>query len=257
MNVRSRVLLSLGTSLLVAMLGAGTALATTSYGTINGTNVDFIDIEETSQTGDPEPLFGAPTLTGPNQITFFPATFTATAIGPLGFDQTGALLNMTIMGASPLDVITEVRIDEFGDVLFAGAGGAGTNTLVTMSGNFTVLEDTGGAITPVVIPITATFTPNASGAFDIVNDGVGSTNWEGNVSIDVASAVPNATKGELQFNNFLFAFSEGTSSATIQKKVEGAGVVITVIPEPTTGALLLAGLVAFGFRSRHAHRQGA
>jgi hypothetical protein len=244
----------LSLSVCLGLLVAPAAFATTNYGTILGTGVDFVDINETSLTGDPEPLFGAPILTGGgNQITFFPTTFIASAAGAAGFDQTGALLNLTLMASGPGSTITEVIIDEFGDFLFAGAGfTAGTNVTVTLSGDLTVLETVGGAIIPVTIPFNATglFTPEGDGSFQAPDYGNGAFNWNGSVSIDVAGAVADATKAELQLNNFLFAFSEAGTSATIQKKVGDVGVVITVVPEPGTALLLIGGLTALGIRAR-------
>lgn len=238
----------------VVLIAAPSAQALTNYGDLNGTSVDFLDINETSLTGDPEPLFGAPSLTGGgNQITFFPTTFIASASGAGGFDQTGGLLNLTIMGASPTDTITSVIIQEFGDFLFAGVGfTTGTNVTVTLSGDLTILEDINGAIAPVVIGFTATgnFSPEADGSFEAPTYGSGGFSWDGGVNIDVASAVPDATKAELQLNNFLFAFSEAGTAATIQKKVTDAAIVITVVPEPGTALLMFGGLIALGIRAR-------
>jgi len=248
------ILLSLALSFAMVSGWAGAAFATTNYGDLFGPNVHFLDINETSQFGDPEPLFGAPSLVGGgNEIQFFPTTFTAAAGGG-GFDQTGSLLNLTLMGATNSDIITDVELAEFGDFIFAGAGfTAATSVTVTISGTLTVLEDTSGAISPVEITFSGSgdFVPvfdPSGGSYSAPDYGSGSFSWDGLLEIDVASFVADATKAELQLNNFLFAFSEPGTSATIQKK--DAGLTITVIPEPTTGLLVVVGLVALGIRSR-------
>ncbi len=253
MDLRHRALLS-GVCLL-ALLAASPAVAA-SYGTLNGTNFDFIDINDTTlSAGDPDGLFGAPMLVGGgDQIQFFPTNFEASAAGAGGFDDTRALLNMTIMGVDSNDIIESIMLDEVGDFIFAGVGfTAGTNVAVTMSGVLTVLETSGGPITPVDITFSSTgdfvpvFNP-AGGAYTADVYGSGSFSWDGAVEIDVASFVPDATKVELQLNNFLFAFSEAGASATIQKK--DAGISVTVIPEPGTALLVGAGLIGLGLRSR-------
>ena len=238
MKIRSHILISL-LSVLVATFAAQAAVGLSLYNPVVGTNVSFTGIQESSSFGDPEPLFGQPTGSG-NQLLFFPPQFLATAAGGT-FDQTGSQLQLTVAGNGPTDTITTILIDEFGDALLLGSGTAATGTYASMSGFVTVLEDINGPITPVVIGFVGTFSPSAMLALP---GDAGTTLWSGSVAVDVAAQVPNATKAFLSFDNDLTAFSEVGTSAKIQKKVvDGPAIVVTVIPEPTTGALLSLGLV--------------
>jgi hypothetical protein len=263
MKKRSPILLSV-LSLLVAVFAAQAATATTIYSDVVGTNVSFTGIQETSSFGDPEPLFDQPVGSG-NQLLFYPPAFLATAAGAGGLDQTGSQLQLTISGNDPLDTITDVLIDEYGDATLLqipGPGTAATGTFASMSGFLTVTHDINGAITPVVIG----FGPNAGPGVDFLvtysptdtyslPGDVGTNLWSASLAIDVASFVPNATQATLSLDNDLYAYSELGTSAKIQKKVtDGPAVEITVIPEPTTGALLGAGLLSLFLFRRSASR---
>jgi hypothetical protein len=251
------------TTLVLLVLGQS-ALATTSYPDYFGPNVAFTGIQETSTFGDPEPLFGAPTGSL-NQLLFFPANFTATTAGANGFDQTGAQLQMTFT-ANPLNTITQVNITEFGDATLIGAN-LGTGVFASMAGFLTVMEVNGLPVTPLVIGFNAgglvngSFTPAALGGAGL--NGIanpGSSLWSGTVSVDVdaelilAGYLPtdHATKVVLSFDNDLYAYTGPTGvSAKIQKKVvDGPAIIIEVIPEPGTFALLCGGLVALTLRAR-------
>lgn len=258
MNARSRVLLSLSAAL---VLVAGQPAVAVPYGDFSGTNVDFLGVSDATQPGspnvDPNDLYGAPTVSG-NQLIFTPDFFTASA-GNGGFDFTHSKLEMTIAGKTPTDTITNVIIEEFGDFIFGGVGfTSNTNVNVTMSGNLIVNATIGGPIAPVIISFSSSgdFVP----VFDPAKGGLGnysatdysadSFSWEGSVDIEVAAHVLNATNVTLELDNILVAFSELGTTATIQKKVVGDGVVITVIPEPATALLLVGGLAALAIRSR-------
>lgn len=239
----------------VALVAGPAAFATTTYGNIVGTNVTFVGIQETSQAGDPEPLFGTPSLAGSgNELTFSPSTFIAQANGAGGFDNTHSLLEMDIVANTALDTITEINITEFGDAALVGAGTAGTNVFMQMSGFLTVNATTAGPISPVTIGWIGTFTP--ADLLTLPSD-PGVTIWSASISIDVSAELAalgifdEATDVTLDYNNSLFAFSEAGTAATVQKKVvDGPAVIIEVIPEPTTGALVGLGLIALGVRGR-------
>lgn len=232
--------------LFVAFAGvwlAAPALATTIYTDVITPLWSFTGIQESSSYLDPEPLFDQPLGSG-NQLVFFPPNFVAQSAGG-GIDSTGSQLQLMITPNSPTDVIAAVNITEFGDTVLAGFLGTGaTGTYASMAGYLTVSETTGGPITPVVIPWSGTFTPTNTLTFP---SNPGTTLWSGTVSIDVASVVPNATKVTLSYDDDLFAASEATTSAKIQKKVvDGPAVIVEVIPEPATLALLTIGLAGLG-----------
>jgi len=229
------------------LLAVGQASALTAYPDYVGTSVTYTNLQEASSSGDPEPLWGAPTGVG-NQLLFFPAAFRAEAT-PLngGFDHTGSQFQALVTGNSPTDVITQLNITEYGDAQIGGPGGtSATGTYAAMSGFITVLADISGPIAPIVIPFSGAFTP--SDTLDYVNN-LGTTLWSATVQVDLSSL--NATQVQISLDNDLYAFSEATTTAAIQKKVvSGPAVIIEAVPEPTTGLLVGGGLVILSLRGR-------
>lgn len=243
--MRSRhIVLSLFLVLLSLAFLAPAAFATTNYGTVSGSNFDFVNIRDTSTYGDPEPAccFGTPT-TSVDNLLFFPTSFSASAAGAGGFDQTGSQLQVDIESTNPLAVIEAINITEFGDTILTGIGTGATGAFVSMSGVVTVTEALGSVITPVLIPFTGTFTQDL---FGLPTD-LGTTLWQGDVSVDVASAVFGATKATLSFDNDLTVYSEAGTTSEIQKKPV---VVITVVPEPGTAILFGIGLLGLATQGR-------
>lgn len=262
MSARSR-LLSL---IAVVAFGFGqSAAATTVHPTYTGPQVDFTLIQETTQTpafgpADVEPLFGAPTGVG-NSLQFFPTVFSA--VGGAGtLDDTHSLLQVQMESVNPLtDTLEIINITEFGDALISGVGGtAATAIFLRMSGTITFTETTAGVINET-FNWYGTFNvgmPAGSGAvfFDYTTN-FGNTNWTGTASIDTAALLATkgifdgATKATLTYNDQIQAYSQATTSATVNKKAAtGPGVIIEVIPEPATGLLLAGGMIALGIRSR-------
>lgn len=247
MNSTSRIARWVAATI-VGIAVAPAAWATTAYTDVIGTNVSFTGIQESSSYGDPEPLFDQPIGSG-NQLLFFPPNFVAQSTGG-GVDATGSQLQLTMSGNSVVDTITQINITEYGDWNLSGFGGtAATGVQISMTGFLTVMEDTSGPITPVVIPISGTFAPKS--LWDFPTDGPNSGLWSGGFSVDVTAYVANATVIELSLDNDMFAGSEGGTSAKIQKKVvDGPAVVIEVIPEPGTALLVGTGLAIMGLRAR-------
>lgn len=242
----------MGALMLAAALAlvAGQASALTSYPDYVGSTVTYTDVQESTTSGDPEPLWGAPVGSG-NQLLFFPPSFSASASGAFGYDHTGSQFQTRVTGNTPLDTITAVNITEFGDAQLFGSGGtAGTGTYAAMVGFVTVLADTSGPIAPIVIP----FNANAEGGFtpsdtlDFVND-FGVTIWSATTTVDLSGL--NATEIQISLDNDLYAYSESGTNASIQKKVvDGPGMIISVVPEPGTALLVASGLVILGARGR-------
>jgi hypothetical protein len=232
------------------------ATVTCGAGSFSGTDVDFTGVQETATTADPEPLFcsGAISVAG-NTLTLFPTNFSAIASGLAGFDQTGSNLQAVIQSTSAL-TIDQLLITEFGDTDLSGTGTASTGHFLQMSGTVTVEEAFGAPITPEVINWSGIFTkappdPDAGDPAETLGLPTDQdvTIWKGSALIDVAAVVPGASKVTLAFNNKLTAFSETGTTATVQKKV-GGPISITVIPEPTTLALLGGGVLAMGCLAR-------
>lgn len=232
------------------VLLAGSASALTTYTDVLTANVSFTGIQEASSFGDPEPLFDQPVASGPSQITFNPPNFTAESVGGAGtgIDSTGSQLQLMFESAGGFYLETLV-IEEFGDATlsaFPPPGDASTGVFMSMSGFVTVQEANFVDIPDVVIPFVGVFTPSD---LILLPGGAGATIWEGTAIIDIAAAVPNATKAFLSFDNDLTAASVAGTSAKTQKKIAG-GVVITVVPEPATAGLLALGLLGLAVQGR-------
>lgn len=242
---RSRLL---SVSLLVFALAAP-ASATFVHGNFAGTNVNFVGVQETTQTaGDPEPLWGSPTVVG-NILTFSPASFLAAAAGPAGYDSDHSTLQMNMNAASALDTILSINLTEVGDATLDG--GDFTAVFLTMAGTIRINSTTAGPIAPITVPWVGAF--NTGDYFDAATN-PGTTGWIGTATIDVTAILASkgifdaATSVTLAYNDNLQAFSggAGTQSATVRK----TAVTIEVIPEPATAALLIVGLIALGIQSR-------
>jgi hypothetical protein len=235
--------------MLFVCVAAGNAAATTTYPDYFGPSVTFTGIQESDSLGDPEPLFGAPTGSG-DRLLFFPTTFSASAAGDGGHDETGSQLQFTASGNGPTDTIESIKLTEYGDADLSGIGSATTGTYVSMAGFVTVTETLSGPIPDVVISFgesgsgadfTVVFTP--SNLLSLPDDS-DLTLWSGTVEIDVSAFVPNATSVDVAFDNDLYASSEAGTTAFIQKKVVDApAIIIEVVPEPSTFLLLSGGLV--------------
>jgi len=216
------------------------------YTDVIGTDVDYLGINETTNTGTEE--FEQPSLAGADSLVFFPTDYTAEATGAGGSDFVASLLNVTIMAknSTTLDVF---RFTELGDSLLIGGAGSAAFGFIQLSGVLTVLEDTSGPIVPIpigfsVVDGNVTFAPTD---FLTLPANFGASTWSGVVEIDLTGL--NATKLELQLDNNLLVqtFAVGETSR-LQKKF--GGVRLDIIPEPTTSVLVGLGLAALGLRRR-------
>lgn len=281
--MRSRLLLSVAMVLAASLAQAAGASVTTDLGTYTGPNIDFTLIEETTQ--DPifgpsddadAPLFGTASGSG-NSLIFTPDSFIASATGAAGAagDEDHATLNIMMESLNPLvDTIDLINITELGDYTLqtippnvATPGTFLTFIYLQMTGNLLITEISDGVTTMDATGLGLSMA--IEGFFDIGdNVGGGSTTayldtdqgsgtWSGTDSLDVSAYLAGAgyagygaTKATLALDNKLWAFSESGTVATVQKKIGSDGVIIDVIPEPTTGLLVAAGLIGLGIRSR-------
>lgn len=248
MSARCRFAQTLWLSLLVVVVGlAGQAAHAYTHSPGSdyyGPSFSFTNINEFSSYGDPDPLFGAPSGSN-NQLTFSPTVFSAS-----GNDQTGSQLQIDITATGLGATIDSILLEDFGTVELSGTGGAGTSAFAIMAGKVTVLEVLGVSVTPYDIDFTGTavFDPIDLGTVSIsLPTYEGITNWTGTVLVDIASLVPNATKVKLSFDNDLFSGIGAVGDTAVIKK---DSVVITVIPEPGTFALICGGLLALSLRGR-------
>jgi hypothetical protein len=263
----ARLFSSPSVAALLLMAISSQALASPiSYGSISGTTVDYIDIEENSGTDPgyfppnaPLGLFGAPTVAG-DSIDFSPNNFFADSQFGAVPDLTDGHLTFGV-NSKPGHAIQNINFQEGGGVSVVGVGTDATFVDVSAVGFINVLEIDGAAPAGLpVIPINLTFN------FGVAGDGTwrraseGFVNgflWTGAQAIDIkgwlnANGFPTqygATKITVSLDNSLYAQSEATSGAYIDKKDFG-GLSITIntpnIPEPTTFVLGLAGCLAVG-----------
>ena len=103
-------------ALLAFLLASPAAFAQVNHGDFLGTDVDFLQVTETTQTaGDPAVLWEAPALSGAgNSLFFSPSDFTSFCAAGSS-DVTASLLSMTI-SALPNNTIDRFQLAEFGDV---------------------------------------------------------------------------------------------------------------------------------------------
>jgi len=223
---------------LMLLAAAAPALAQVNYGDFLGTSVDFLQVTETTQTaGDPAVLWGTPTVIESQQgdllqLQFFPPAFISScAVGSI--DTTSSLLTTTIFahGTNTIDTVTLVESGDVTLTKFPPFGDPTTNASASLSGFLTVIEDTGGPIAPVVIPFSGTFVPTST--FSLPGH-FGTNLWNGTMTVDVVSQVPNATKAILQLDNDLATnCGAGNTSGKIQKKVVSGPAAAIMINEPT------------------------
>jgi hypothetical protein len=287
MQAKSRSLLTLYLPVVLALVVGASASATVSHdingaspGHYAGPQILYSLIQETTQApsagfppiADPEPLWGAPTGSG-NNLVFSPTLFSASAGGPIGpgADETHSLLNLAFESINPLlDAIEIINLTEAGDYTLntfpPGGAGVAASIFLQMTGVLKILEVSDGTST---FAVDETF--QIAGVFDVGTPiGIGDTfftiatnpgggTWGATYSLDVDAALAAkggyagkyATKATIALNNKLQAFGTPGETAAVQKKVGGPALIVEVIPEPATGALLVIGLIALGMQSRH------
>lgn len=248
--MHTRALIAFG----IATLVASAASADINYGNFSGTDFDFLNVTEDSTSGDPLPLFGAPTVSG-NSLDFNP-TFSANSVGG-GLDIVEGQLNFTIV-ANDGAVIDSLDFAEAGDYTLVDPGAIGTlATAASVSAAFfiEILEIDGVPVAGINSNYNMTFTPSG-GTFNVVEDGTALTViWEGSLFIDVQQILDDldidgqATMVAVALNNTLVASSESGTGAIIAKK-DFDGLTVTVIPAPGAMALLMLAGLSAGRRRR-------
>jgi hypothetical protein len=184
----------------------------------SGTATDWNWANGGSDTG----LFGSPVLVNGNTFVFFPSLFraySANGTPGLAYDR----LEFDIIAHQDTS-ITGFSITEYGDYAVQGAGGqvevTGTLFLTNLQ-NFQT--KTSNLVSTPGSPITS-----------------GSGEWSATAGRDDL----NWQHLKIVLNNNLLAISTDGGQSFIEKKVNGAAVSITVIPEPATLAILgLGGLL--------------
>lgn len=236
--------------LAVIAVASSSALAQVNHGNFTSPNYMFLNVTESSGT-DPVPLFGAPVntagLLASNALTFSPSNFqSAASSGTFATDTTDGQLNFTVM-ALPGSFITDFIFNERGDYTLNGLPSAFAQATVGCSINIRVVEVNGAAITPVASQFNLVFNNGGIYTFPPVATAAG---WTGSGAFSVSGFLAslgitgNATKIEVALDNTLTTTVGGGASALIRKK-QAEGVIIDIIPAPSSAALLgLGGLVA-------------
>lgn len=238
---------------LVALAMASTqASALTNYADAMGTSFNFTNMsEDTTTAGDPDPIFGAPTIVG-DALIFSPTGFASNASGGAS-DQTNGTFTLNISSKDKdLIAVEQVNLTELGDFSLGGAGTAGTDASALAGLFVTVTEiNLNGALTIAVLPTSVTDFVN-------FNTPVQAGDWTLSANIDVTTLVQAAfganafaTEVIVTWNNDLATNSEVGTTSQIQKKIGIPSVTVTVIPEPGTALLVGLGLTALGARRRN------
>jgi len=221
----------------VTLLATAPAQATTTYGDFMGDNFTYIDVKETAvSNGDTEPLFGPPTVIG-DQLRFLPTVFKSES--PVGTDQsdiTDGRLDFMIE-AKPGKRITDVQFFEGGAWAIVG-GGAGNSAFASLAGFLFIDEiDNAAAFLP----------PIPFGGQTPIFMGPGGNTWVLGDDIDLNAILANngitpslgVTKVTVALNDTLATSANLGSTSFIDKKFFG----VNVVPEPSTGAMGMLGLV--------------
>lgn len=227
-----------------------------------GDTVWYLNVEESNTEGSggddgmTASLFGSPTVLG-DVIDFNPSDFSAQSEGG-GTDVTAGDLRFMVV-AQPGKAISNLLYSEAGDTTIAGSPSTDeTLTSVTSDVLIKVLEIDGSPVgAPINVLAQLAFTPS-DGDYLLNTDSGGGffyqTTWSGGVAVDLyaelaaagESFVVGATKVNVTVSNTLTAVSIDGTSAFIKKKDFDSVTVTTNVPEPATGAILIAGLVATG-----------
>jgi hypothetical protein len=235
-----------------------------SYGDLMGATVTYTDIRENSGT-DPGlfppnlpglGLFGTPVVSG-DALDFTPINFFArnTNAEAPGFDSTDGHLTFGVV-AKPGKAITNINFSEGGGLSVGGVGTDATFVDVSAIGFVDVLEIDGHAppgMIQIPIDLTFSFGVGGDGTWRRLTEGFANGKlWTGAQLIDIngwltANNIPvtnGATKIQVALDNSLYATSEASAGAFIDKKDFG-GLSVTVnapnIPEPGTALLALVG----------------
>ncbi|MBN2447874.1 MAG: PEP-CTERM sorting domain-containing protein [Phycisphaerae bacterium] len=184
---------------------------------------DYFDF---ANGGSDNGLFGEPQLVGGNTFVFTPNDFRAESTdGVAATAQDRLFIDITMHTNAALGGIL---IQERGAYGITGQGS------VSASGDLVITDLSGlprstsaPLVTNPVFPVTS-----------------GNGNWMGSLDLDVSSDFPEWTTFRIELNNILDATSTAGSTSFISKTLAGTQLEITIIPEPTSIALLLIGLVA-------------
>jgi hypothetical protein len=212
------------------LLALGSAHASAANVTLDGGN--FTISYDTAVIG----LFGAPELVG-STLVFSPGGnpgFSAQSENGVKFTNSTFSFMIT---ADPGYALSSFNLFEGGDYLLIGGA-----SRVSVGGQLRV-KPVGGAV------LTAAIAPSVPLTAQTSFEQFATTNWDASASISPTLALSSAT---VSIENLLGARARLTEDgyAFIEKKNVELGFVLTAVPEPTSYAMLLAGLGMMGFVAR-------
>lgn len=206
---------------LLAVLLAPFALPSTAQAFVFWSNKDgtasFFDWKN---GGSDNGFFGSPVLVNGDTFVFFPQNFRAESFNGVPGSKADRLEVELI--AHTNSVFRSIQITELGDygILTQGQVSVTGGLFATDLDRFRVRSDS--LVSTPGSPITS-----------------GQGNWTATAGVDFSADFPEWTHFRMVLDNNLLAISQPGSQSFIQKKVLGAGVAVTIIPEPA-GLLLLA-----------------
>ncbi len=230
------------------------AVASIDYGDFSGTNVNYLQVTESSTTNS-NALYGQPTVTA-NAIEFGPNSFGASSSNGAATDTTQGDLTTTL-SADPNIQVLGLQFEEEGDYTLEGTGTAATAVSVTAPVTITILEVNGAPITPIVSNANLVFTPSGSYALP-GNEGAG-VDYTGSAMVNLSSLVMGAgyngqaTEVSWDLDNTLTASSEPGTVALIAKKAVSGSVMVQPVlgvPEPASLSLVVVALPLLAARRR-------
>ena len=117
------------------------ASATIVYSDFVGTNVSYLSLLETTLSGDPEPLYGAPQLGVSDFLLFLNISFCSCSSDGSSDITDGKLDGLILSNNKATHYIDKICLQEFGDVTLVGDGtSAATEASVPATLYVTALE---------------------------------------------------------------------------------------------------------------------
>lgn len=222
-----------------------------NYGNLNGDNVLYQAIIESSTTDPLMQLFGAPSVAN-DSLLFSPVNFGINVTGSGGFDYMDGTLTTTIHAINN-SRIDKVQFSERGDYTLAGTGTSATNASVAAALFVRITHVDNVGITPVTLETNFTFSPS-DGTYNLIDDPGIVKIWQGGVEVDLNALLASvgksgkATDVDITLDNSLIAFSESGTVAYIKKKQVDGVSITAIVPEPSVFALLAIGVLSlFGY----------
>jgi len=237
---------------LTAFLAASSASALTTYSDMTGTSFFFQNMEEETLTaGDPDPIFGGPTVVG-DALLFQPTNFTSTGTGGTSDDTMGVFSLDVVSIDKDQTAIERLLLTEIGDYSLTGVGTAATNASAFAMFSI-IIEEVSLNGSLVATSINTDVSDSIS--FDTPTQGAA---WSLSLDADIQSVVDALYVGDQAFatavsivwNNDLATESELGTTSMIQKKLGVPAVTVSVIPEPSVGLLVGLGLLGLARRPR-------